>query len=61
MQRQRSIPTFEDQIAADKARLKAQIALLRDGPRRAELIEKIRELENINEWISSPGLPPPKD
>jgi hypothetical protein len=57
MQRQRSIPTFEDQIAADKARLKAQIALLRDGPRRAELIEKIRELENINEWISSPGLP----
>jgi len=61
MQRQRSIPTFEDQIAADKARLKAQIALLRDGPRRAELIEKIRELENINEWISSPGLPPPKN
>jgi len=60
MQRQRSIPTFEDQIAADKARLKAQIALLRDGPRRAELVEKIRELENINEWISSPGLQPPK-
>ena len=63
MQRQRSIPTFEDQIAADKARLKAQVALLRDGPRRDELLEKIRELENashINEWISSPGLQPPK-
>jgi hypothetical protein len=61
MQRQRSIPTFEDQIAADKARLKAQIALLRDGPRRAELVEKIRELEKINECISSPKLQPPKN
>jgi len=61
MQRQRSFTTFEDHIAADKARLKAQVVCLGDSPRRAELIEKIRELENINEWISSPGLPPPKN
>ena len=63
MQRQRSIPTFEDHIAADKARLKARVVRLRDGREKDELLEKIRQLEtaaHINEWLASPGLQPPK-
>jgi hypothetical protein len=63
MQRRRSIPhTFEDRIAAEKARLEAQVARLPDGPKKDELFEKIRRLEtasHINEWLSSPGLQPP--
>ena len=60
MQRRRSTAhTFEDRIAAEKARLEAQVARLRDGPKKDELLEKIRQLEtasHINEWLSSPGL-----
>jgi hypothetical protein len=64
MQRRRSIPhTFEDQIAAEKARLEAQIARLRPGPQRDGLLKKISQLEtasHMNEWLTSPGLQPPK-
>jgi len=48
MQRQRSIPTFEDQIAADKARLEAQVAHLPAGRRKYELLKKIRQLETAS-------------
>ena len=64
MQRQRSIPAFEDQIAADKARLEAQLAHLPAGRKKYELLKKIRQLEtasHISDWLSSPGLQPPKD
>jgi hypothetical protein len=64
MHRRRSIPhTFEDQIAAEKARLEAQIARLRPGPQRDGLLKKISQLEtasHMNEWLTSPGLQPPK-
>jgi hypothetical protein len=65
MQRRRqSLPhTFEDQIAAEKARLEAQVAGLPPGPERDTLRRKIRQLETaarINEWVSSPGLQSPK-
>ena len=64
MQRRRSTAhTFEDRIAAEKARLEAQVARLRDSPKKDELLEKIRQLEtasHINEWLSSPGLQPPR-
>lgn len=56
--------TFEDQVAADKARLEAQIAQLPPGRRKDELRRKIRQLEtasHISDWIASPGLQPPKD
>jgi hypothetical protein len=60
MQRRRSVPhTFEDRIAAQKAKLEAQVAKLRPG----HLLEKIRQLEtasHINEWLTSPGLQPPR-
>ena len=63
MPRRRSIPhTFEDRIEAEKARIEGRVARLRDGPKKDELLEKIRQLETaaqINAWLSSPGLPPP--
>ena len=64
MLRQQSTPTFEDQIAADKTRLEAQVARLPDGRKKDELVKKIRQLEtasHISDWLSSPGLRPPKN
>jgi hypothetical protein len=61
--RRRSDPhTFEDRIAAEKAKLEAQVAKLRPGPQMDELLKKIRQLEtasHMNEWLSSPGLQTP--
>ena len=62
MPRRRSAPhTFEDRIEAEKVQIEAKIARLLDGPKKEELLEKIRQLEcpQINEWLCSPGLPPP--
>ena len=63
MQRRRSAPhTFEENIAAEKAKLEAQIAKLKPGPQMDALRKKIRQLEtasHMNEWLSSPGLQPP--
>ena len=63
MQRRRSVPhTFEERIAAEKAKLEAQVANHKRGPQREALLEKIRQLEtasHMNEWLSSPGLRPP--
>ena len=65
MPRRRSIPhTFEDQIEAEKTRLEAQVARLRPSPKKDELLVRIRQLEtaaHIREWLSSPGLQPPKN
>jgi hypothetical protein len=62
--RRRSVPhTFEDRIAAEKARLETQVASLPPGPQRDALQKKVRQLEtaaHINEWVSSPGLQSPK-
>ena len=64
MQRRRSVPhTFEDRIAAEKSRLEAQAAELSPGSQKDRLLEKISQLEtaaHINEWLTSPGLQPPK-
>jgi hypothetical protein len=64
MQRRRSgADTFEDRIAAEKARLEEQVADLHYGPEKNELLNKIRQLETasrINKWLSSPELQPPK-
>jgi len=63
MQRRRSSPhTFEENIAAEKAKLEAQIAKLKPGPQTAALRKKIRQLETasqMSEWLSSPGLRTP--
>jgi hypothetical protein len=64
MQRRRSVPhTFEENIAAEKAKLEAQIAKLKPGPQLDALRKKIRQLEtaaHVGKWLSSPGLQPPR-
>lgn len=64
MQRLQSIPyTFEEKTAAEKAKLEAQVAKLKPGPRRDVLLRKIRQLDiaaHMSEWLSSPGLQPPE-
>ena len=64
MQRRRFIPhTFEENIAAEKAELEAQVAKLKPGPQKDALLRKIRQLDiaaHMSEWLSSPGLQPPE-
>lgn len=63
MQRRRSVShTFEDRIAAEKARLEVQAAKLKPGPEKDGLLKKISQLEtasHMNEWLSSFGLKAP--
>jgi hypothetical protein len=63
MQRRRSIPnTFEDNIATEKAKLEAQLASLKPGPRWDALRKKIRQLDtasHMSDWLKSPGLQSP--
>ena len=63
MQRRRSAPhTFEENIAAEKAKLEAQLAEIKPGPQMDALHKKIRQLEtasHMKEWLSSPGLRSP--
>ena len=63
MQRRRSAPdTFEENIAAEKAKLEAQLAEIKPGPQMDTLRRKIRQLEtasHMSEWLSSPGLQTP--
>lgn len=64
MRRRRSAPhTFEENLAAQKAKLEAQVAKLKPGPQREGLLKKIQQLEtalHMSEWLASPGLQPPK-
>ena len=58
--RRRSTPhTFEENIAAEKAKLEAQIATLKPGTQMDALRKKIRQLY-MSDWLSSSGLQPPK-
>jgi hypothetical protein len=63
MQRRRSVPhTFEENIAAEKAKLEAQVAKLKPGPQMDGLLKKIRQLEtatHMSEWLRSPSFQPP--
>ena len=64
MQRRQSAPhTFEDRLAAEKARTEAQAAKLPHGPAKDALLKKLRQLDtasHINEWVASPGLRSPE-
>src|SRR6267142_2449080 len=59
MKRRQSAPhTFEENIAAEKARLEAQIVKLKPGPQMDALLRKIRQLDtavHMSEWLSSPA------
>ena len=55
--------TFEENIAAEKAKLEAQIATLKPGTQMDALRKKIRQLDTLShmsDWLSSPGLQSPR-
>ena len=65
MQRRRFKHTisFEERLAQEAERAKAQAKTLPDGTQRDLLLKKARQAEaaaHINEWLSSPGLRPPR-
>ena len=56
-------PTFEQRLAQEAHRVKERAKTLPQGKERELLSRKARQLEtasHINEWISSPGLQPPR-
>jgi hypothetical protein len=65
MQRRRfkQIISFAERLAEEARRAKAAAAALPHGAARDLLLEKARQAEtaaHINEWLSSPGLQPPR-
>jgi hypothetical protein len=56
-------PTFEQRLAQEAHRVKERAKTLPQGEERELLSRKVRQLETasrISEWISSPGLQPPR-
>jgi hypothetical protein len=56
-------PTFEQRLAQEAHRFEEQARSLPHGKERERLSRKARQLETasrINDWMSSPGLQPPK-
>jgi hypothetical protein len=64
MQRRRSTAhTFEENIAAEKARCEEALASTPRGPQRDALIKKIRQLNtasHMSDWLKSPELRAPE-
>ena len=55
--------TFEERLAEAAKRLRQQAKTLPPSAERDELVRKARQTEiasHINEWLTSPGLQPPK-
>ncbi|MEH2553616.1 hypothetical protein V1286_001145 [Bradyrhizobium algeriense] len=55
--------SFEDRIAAEKARTEGQLAATPQGPQHDALATKVRQLDtasHINDWLRSPGLQSPR-
>jgi hypothetical protein len=54
---------LETRLALEALRLKEAAKALPHGRERAALIRKARQIEttsHVNEWLSSPGLQPPR-
>jgi hypothetical protein len=55
--------SFDERLAAEAQRLKQQAKSLPAGRNREMLLRKARQTEtaaHINDWLTSPGLTPPK-
>jgi hypothetical protein len=55
--------SFEERLANQARQLREQAKTLPPGVEREELLRKARQTEtasHMNEWLSSPGLQPPK-
>ena len=51
MQRRRSVPhTFEERIAAEKAKLEAKVTKLKRGPQKVALLEKDQTARDGNSY-----------
>ncbi len=64
MKRRRSVAhTFSENIAAEKAKIEAELAKLKPGVEADALRRKLRQLDTtarLSDWLSSPGLQPPR-
>ena len=61
--RYKNISSTSERLLEAATEARAQAALLPPGPQQRELLDKAREAEtaaHINEWLTSPGLRPPK-
>jgi hypothetical protein len=59
----KQMQTLEYRLTTEAANLRKQAEGLPPGIRREELMRKARQAEtasHMNEWLSSPGLQPPK-
>ena len=59
----RKKPSLEEQWRAEAETLKREAEQLPQGKEREGLLRKARQLETasrVNEWLSSPGLAPPR-
>jgi hypothetical protein len=59
----KQMQTLEYRLTTEAANLRKQAEGLPPGVRREELMRKARQAEtasHMNEWLSSPGLQPPK-
>jgi transcriptional accessory protein Tex/SPT6 len=62
--RNRTPQTFplDQRLIAEIEKLREQVASLPHGPRREEILRKIRQHEtalHMTDWLRSPGLKPP--
>ena len=56
-------PTFEDRVAQAAKDLEGKARHLPPGPERDAMLTRARQMDvanHMNEWLSSPGLLPPK-
>jgi hypothetical protein len=56
-------PTFEERLALEAHRVRERAKTLSQGKERELLSREARQLEtasHISEWMSSPGLQPPR-
>jgi hypothetical protein len=55
--------TFDDKLNAEKARIEAEMERIDIGPQRDLLEHKLRQIDTafqVDKWLSSPELQPPK-
>jgi hypothetical protein len=53
-----SVQPFNDRVAVYRKRFDSELARLKPGPRRDEVLRKLGQLDKacaINEWLSSPA------
>ena len=54
---------LQDRLALHTSRLKEEAQALQPGPERDAMMRRARQAEtgsHVNEWLSSPGLKPPR-